>query len=224
MNSALQPMSFKPSESLSERIAQHLADQIICGNMAPRERVQELRIAGELGVSRGSVREALLILERRHLVEIIARRGAVVTELSSHYVDSLYEMVESMYSLLAIKVAAVWDEDDLEPFLDLFTTMREFVLLEQTQAYFNASTEFPRLGYSLVQNIFMQETLEDLAPAISRVHYQALHARPGDLSRSLGFFGGILDGMLHRDANQIESTVHDFCVYHRDLALEALGD
>ncbi len=224
MSSALQPMSFKPSESLSERIAQHLADQIICGNMAPRERVQELRIAGELGVSRGSVREALLILERRHLIEIIARRGAVVSELSSHHVDALYEMVESMYTLLAIKVAAVWEEDDMEPFIDLFNTMREYVLLEQTEAYFEASTEFPRLGYALVQNVFLQETLEDLAPAITRVHSQALHARPGDLARSLSFFGGMLDGMLNREASRIEETMHDFCVYHRDLALEALGE
>ncbi len=217
-------MAFKPSESLAERIAQHLADQVITGELQPRERVQELRVARELKVSRGSVREALLILERRHLIAIIARRGAVVTELSGHHIDALYEMVEALYTLLSIKVAAVWEEDDLQPFIDLFGQMREYALLEQTEAFFKASTEFPRLGYGLANNLFLQETLEDLEPAIMRVHYQALYARPEEISKSLAFFGGILDGMIARDADRIEETIHEFCVHHRDLALETLGN
>ena len=39
-----------------------------------------------LNVSRGSVREALLILERRHLVAILPRRGAHVTVLDERSV------------------------------------------------------------------------------------------------------------------------------------------
>ena len=62
--------SFKPQESLSEQIAQHLSRQIVRGDLLAGDRIQELRIAGELEVSRGSVREALLILERWHLIDI----------------------------------------------------------------------------------------------------------------------------------------------------------
>ena len=54
-------MTFKARESLSEQIAGHLAAQIIRGDMLAGDRIQELRVAGELEVSRGSVREALLI-------------------------------------------------------------------------------------------------------------------------------------------------------------------
>ena len=72
-------MGFKPAASLTEQIANHLSDEIINGRLAPLERIQELKVAKDLGVSRGSVREALLIVEGRHLIDIIPRRGAVVS-------------------------------------------------------------------------------------------------------------------------------------------------
>ena len=80
--------NFLPAASLTEQIAEHIAEAIIRGRMAPQERIRELRVAQELGVSRGSVREALLLLERRHLIQIVPRKGAVVAELSRRQHDS----------------------------------------------------------------------------------------------------------------------------------------
>ena len=74
-------MDFKPAVSLTQQIANHLSDAIISGRLAPLERIQEQRVAKDLGVSRGSVREALLIVEGRHLIDIVPRRGAVVSGL-----------------------------------------------------------------------------------------------------------------------------------------------
>ena len=53
-------MTFVPSESLTEQIAQYLGNQIVTGELKAGDRIQELRVADELNVSRGSVREALL--------------------------------------------------------------------------------------------------------------------------------------------------------------------
>ena len=63
-------MQQQEAHSLSEQIAKHISEQIIRGELVEGERIQELRIASELDVSRGSVREALLLLERTQLIEI----------------------------------------------------------------------------------------------------------------------------------------------------------
>ena len=68
-------MNLEDTESLSEQIVKYISEQIISGELVEGERIQELRIAKELDVSRGSVREALLLLERTHLIEIFPRRG-----------------------------------------------------------------------------------------------------------------------------------------------------
>lgn len=52
-------MRFQTPESLSEQIAQHLGQRIITGVMRPGERIQELKVAGDLDVSRGSVRDVV---------------------------------------------------------------------------------------------------------------------------------------------------------------------
>ena len=61
-------MQQQEAHSLSEQIAKHISEQIIRGELVEGERIQELRIASELDVSRGSVREALLLLERTQLI------------------------------------------------------------------------------------------------------------------------------------------------------------
>ena len=47
-------MTFKAAESLAEQIARHVGRQIVTGDLVEGERIQELRIASELNVSRGS--------------------------------------------------------------------------------------------------------------------------------------------------------------------------
>ena len=98
-------MTFKAPDSLAEQIAHHLAERIIRGELKPGERIQEQKVTLALNVSRGSVREALLILERRHLIAILPRRGAHVTELTAHKVQSLCTLMSEMYILLGNAVA-----------------------------------------------------------------------------------------------------------------------
>ncbi len=52
-------MSFKAPESLAEQIAQHIGDQIITGKMKSKERIQELKVANDLEVSRGKKNKAV---------------------------------------------------------------------------------------------------------------------------------------------------------------------
>src|SRR5690606_39200696 len=111
-------MTFKAPDSLAEQIAHHLAERIIRGELKARERIQELKVTQALNVSRGSVREALLILERRHLIVIPPRRGAQVAELTPHKVQSLYALVIELYILLGNAVADRWQsESELAPLL-----------------------------------------------------------------------------------------------------------
>src|SRR5690606_1829572 len=104
-------MTFKAPDSLAEQIARYLAERIIRGELKERERIQEQKVTQALNVSRGSVREALLILERRHLIVILPRRGAHVSELTAHHVTSLYALTTELYCMLARAVVDGWQED-----------------------------------------------------------------------------------------------------------------
>ena len=78
--------------SLSEQIAEQVGKSILQENYVPGEAVTEQRISEEFSVSRGPVREALRILEREGLVEIIPRRGARVTRLTVREVSDIFDI------------------------------------------------------------------------------------------------------------------------------------
>ena len=88
-------LNFKPALNLTEQIADHLAQLVIHGTLHGGDRIQELKVARDLDVSRGSVREALLILERRHLIEIVPRRGAIVNSVDREDAMALAELLAS---------------------------------------------------------------------------------------------------------------------------------
>lgn len=66
---------------------QSLEEAILSGQIKPGERLVETWLAKQLDVSRTTVREALLMLERQGLVETRPRRGTFVARLSPQ--DSL---------------------------------------------------------------------------------------------------------------------------------------
>ena len=101
-------MSIEEKDSLSEQIAKHISEQIISGELVEGERIQELRIAKELDVSRGSVREALLIVERTHLIEIYPRRGAIVSEMSAQQVKALFDTSSLFLMQIVQRISETW--------------------------------------------------------------------------------------------------------------------
>ena len=88
---------------LPEQIALYLAQKIIHMEIKPGERIFEVKIAQELGVSRSPVREALYILNRQFLVEFLPRRGAVVAGFDIKFIEDLYDVLQALYVLLLQK-------------------------------------------------------------------------------------------------------------------------
>src|SRR5690554_5522946 len=160
-------MRFQAPESLSEQIAQHIGQRIVIRDLKPGERIQELKVAGELNVSRGSVREALLILERRHLVEIYPRRGAVVSDLTPASVNALYDIYIDLLCMLGRKVLERWSGDELGGVMSQVREMQaviEALKLQGPAAAERVSESGVggmRGGESVVQNPFLEETLEN---------------------------------------------------------------
>jgi len=95
-----------PTLTVPEQIAAKVGDRIVTGALAPGARVGEQELADEFEVSRGPVREAIRILEREGLVEVLPRRGAIVTELSAAELRELFEIRAGLFEIALRKVAA----------------------------------------------------------------------------------------------------------------------
>ncbi|MBF8730854.1 MULTISPECIES: GntR family transcriptional regulator [Pseudomonas] len=217
-------MTFKAPDSLSEQIAHYLAERIIRGELKPGERIQELKVTQALNVSRGSVREALLILERRHLVAILARRGAHVTELDERGVRSLCALMGEFYILLGNAVASSWrNERDLEPFLEIQQRLQRAHANQDIETFVAESFAVMRAAYPFADNPYLQETVENLQPAMSRAYYLALDQRQANMADYLELFARLLEAVVARDQVRIREVLVAYTQRSCELVLAALA-
>src|SRR6516164_2816173 len=84
---------------LREDVHALLRERIVSGGLMPGNRLQDVQLAAELGVSRTPVREALLRLEGEGLVESDPNRGFFVAPLSRKEVLEIYPIVWSLECL-----------------------------------------------------------------------------------------------------------------------------
>jgi len=215
-------LTFKARESLSEQIAQHLGYQIIRGEMLAGDRIQELRIAGELDVSRGSVREALLILQRRHLIDILPRRGAVVKELSEAHVRSLYEIMQVLLGLIIRKAIKVMKEDDLDQFIEVIHALQLQVDARDSEAFFTTSFTFFELSYPFSHNVYVEDVMRDLQPAIMRAYFMAIHLDPEEMKECLAFFKAIVETIFRRDVRSALEIIREFAEHQSALVQDSI--
>ena len=90
--------------SLREAVYQTLRRAILTNLLKPGERLMELKLAAELGVSRTPVREAIHLLEKELLVKQEPHKGIVVAEITLKQLRDVLE-VRSMLEELAVRLA-----------------------------------------------------------------------------------------------------------------------
>ena len=94
-----------------------LRQAILKGELAPGERLMEIRLANMLGVSRTPIREAIRKLELEGLVVMIPRRGAEVAGISEKSLRDVLEVRRSLEELamdLAVQRMGSGQMEELE--------------------------------------------------------------------------------------------------------------
>ena len=94
-----------PFEMLTDRAYRLLEEEIVTLALAPGAVVSEAILSNRLGVGRTPIREALQRLAREHLVQILPRRGVIVSEIDVVKQLRLIETRRELERLLARSAA-----------------------------------------------------------------------------------------------------------------------
>lgn len=125
--------------TLSEQIAQAIADGIMKDEIKPGANLREIPLAERFGVSRSSIREALRILERDGVVSIRPRHGAKVTELSAKEMAEIYQIRAALLGVAFELFAPLASGEDLTFLTETLSRIRAIVAPdEQTIALVHA--------------------------------------------------------------------------------------
>ncbi|MBO3660488.1 MULTISPECIES: GntR family transcriptional regulator [Acinetobacter] len=215
-------MQQQEAHSLSEQIAKHISEQIIRGELVEGERIQELRIASELDVSRGSVREALLLLERTQLIEIFPRRGAIVSEMSAMQVRALFDLTSLLLGQMVHRMAETWRSHEAERIQLLLEQLEAETRQGHIEKFYDLIFQGMAQQQEMVGNLYLMRYYQELLPSLRRSYFLTLNISRRELQESFELFKLVTEAILIRKSHQATLFMEDFCRHLRNLVLESL--
>ena len=141
-----------------------LRELLLNGSFKPRERVPELRLVEELGVSRTPLRIALMTLEHEGLLETLPGGGFVVREFTRTDIDDAIELrgvLEGTAARFAAERLEV--DEELEPLREICTELDLVVRspsMETFMEYLRLNEEFHQAFRDLAKSPQLERALE----------------------------------------------------------------
>ncbi|MFI7361523.1 GntR family transcriptional regulator [Streptomyces sp. NPDC050149] len=206
-----------------EQAKQHalgeLRQAILRGEMAPAQRLVEDELAEQFGVTRASIRAALLELASEGLVERIRNRGSRVRVVTKGEAVAITECRMVLEGLCAAKVAAGATEEQLAELAETGAAMAKAVADGEPMTY----SELNHRLHALIREFSGQQTavglLERLNGQLVRHQFQ-LALRPGRPQKSLSEHLAVIDAITSRDPQAAEAAVRA----HLGSVIDALRD
>jgi DNA-binding GntR family transcriptional regulator len=153
-----------------------LREEIILGQLMPGERLTENELAQRFSCSRSPVREALQRLQKEGFVEVLPRRGAVVTKTSPQEVFDYYGLLKVLEGKAVEWAAPHLTALDLEALERTNRAMREIKADSQTsiEDWVRLNMDFHRLFRVRCGNLKMDWLVEEIRSRITRFLYTSL--------------------------------------------------
>ncbi|MCK9535186.1 MAG: GntR family transcriptional regulator [Pseudomonas sp.] len=209
--------------SLTQNLADALAQRIICGELVGGTALREVAITDAYQVSRSSVREALLLLQRRYLVDIFPRRGAQVRILTAQNVQDLYDLSTELYILLGTLLTQRWQtQGQLLPFLEVRRAMQLSVQKNDVEGFVKHCFAVVDVAAPIVNNLYLQQALANIIPAVSRTYYLAFKQRCPEMAQLTRIFDQLLVAVQARQPEDIRVLLQSYAQTNCQLALRAL--
>jgi len=208
--------------NLSQQIATQLGERIIHGELAAGTRLLEVQLAGELAVSRGPVREALQQLAQWRLVQILPRRGALVSALTPATTNELYDVVIPLYELLTRKTCLHWTPERLPPVYAAIEKLKGHARANDSSGYYESHFAFARACCTIIENTLLEELLRNFEPALRRAYYRSRSLRAAAMDDHLELMRQLIRHVTDRESASAARMIREIGELERQLTLKSL--
>lgn len=184
MESRLAPIKLDSYQPLREVVCESLREAIRNGVLKPGERLMEIQLAEELGVSRTPVREAIRKLELEGYVVMMPRRGTYVANMSIRDINEIFEIRTALESLSNGLAAEHITDEELEHLQRLLVVIGGYIKDGDIEKIVETDIEFHDLMYHAARNQRLVGIISNLRDQLTRFRTLSM-SYPGRLEATL---------------------------------------
>ena len=204
MDSSIFDLPGQESSSLTNRVYKTIREKILNGEHADGEKLCELTLTKELGVSRTPIREAICQLELEGLVTLVPNKGAVVNAVSAQNIKDIYSIRALIEGLAAKWAAERITKEELEAIEEAIELMKIYTERNDVERLVRIDSRFHTL-------IFHASKSRPLINILDPLHQYVLAGRkmsfqkPGRTAKASKEHEEIYKAILGRDSELAES-------------------
>ncbi len=193
------PIKLENYKPLRDIVFEHLRTAIITGALRPGERLMELQLAEDMGVSRTPVREAIRKLELEGLVSMVARRGAYVSDLSIRDIAETFEVRAALESLAAGLATERIVPEELEQLERVLVEIGACEQRDDIERMVELDEEFHALLFAATRNSKLSQIISNLREQIARFRRSSL-STPGRIKAVFHEHKSIVEAISDRNS------------------------
>jgi len=217
----LLPVNLDSYKPLRELVLEAIREAIINGSLKPRERLMEIQMAEELGVSRTPIREALRKLELEGFIVMVPRKGAYVADISTKDIADVFEIRASLEGLAAALAAERATEEELEFMERCLVIKAEAIANADFDKLVDIDTKFHEAIYKASRNERLVSIVNNLREQIQRLRTTSLSV-PGRMYQSLKEHRAIVEAIQSRDVSLARQVSQDHIENAENVMMESI--
>ena len=167
-------------ESLTDKAYSRLEEMIVTLELGPGSAISEFELGARLGIGRTPVREALHRLAREGLVQILPRRGILVSEIHPGKQLLLLEVRRELDRLMARAAATRSTDAERKAFAQIARGMKQAALKNDALKFMRHDNELNNLITQASHNEFAAKAIQ-VTQGLSRRFWYAHYKRAADL-------------------------------------------
>ena len=217
MEKKLSPIKLDSYQPLREVVCESLRDAIRRGVLKPGERLMEIQLAEELGVSRTPVREAIRKLELEGYVIMMPRRGTYVASMSIRDINEIFEIRTALESLSNGLAAERITDEELESLQRLLVMIGGYVEEGNMDKIGETDIECHDRLYRAARNSRLVGIISNLREPLTRFRTLSM-SYPGRLETTLEEHREIVEAIAEGDVKRAKKAAE----HHMEMSEKTL--
>lgn len=190
----------------TSEIASWIKAEIDSGALPPGCKLEERQLSEKFNVSKTPVREALIQLASRGLVELRQRRGATVSVLSAEQIVSMFEVMTELEGMAA-RLAATRMLKELQAQLVDIHELSESAL-HNAELYDTLNQDLHEIIYRGAQNTYLEQSIKETRARL-RVYRRYPFQKPGRIQQSYQDHCTIVSAITRGDGHAADQAMRD---------------
>jgi DNA-binding GntR family transcriptional regulator len=164
----------RQAPTVIEKCVKRLRGGIMVGDLRPGQKLIEADLQEELGVSRASLREALRVLERERLVELVPNRGPSVARLREKEIADIHEVWALLTGEAVFDFTRVATVQDVRRLQATVAQLKQVLHAKDPLRQLNVTNSFFGYIYTRCKNEVLVDVVSTLVSRLNFLRAQSL--------------------------------------------------